>query len=1028
MATVIKRSTSKPLRQYGKKGNFNSANVSSFFSESEDDDMAAQMSLSEHQPSVKSSYHVRKRATASDGVEPGRRKMHKKDTFDPPSSDEDSGRPIGTVPKPARFVHKQTLVDDTKSCAAGLATWETQQAGHYDGVGSDHPTATTTSTMADPDTYEVGSSRMRSSTKGLTPRLDKKSDQTSPMSPASRIADRKAVTSSAALAVRKSDYHAAKTKRSTLIIGDAEESPRKRARMMKSSTASHDDDDHDDDDVMAYPSQYNASYLEAREVDAGDDFYDLQASSEDNSTLPYVKHSPSLTTKPLKSRRSGVKPTRVTPRKDVPAPTRLASTIPNHSDAMEPQTGASRSRGSTRPATPPPLCAESLDTTRDNDVTMTPRQKELWSKLLSAEGSTESPSSLPIQSLDITQYRRSAALRTKRILVTSKSDFPRRRTRLVDRLKAAAPSSDGEDIDEKCDLDQNTEDSSPAQEHDAPSIEALATHEDVTVPKALHRSTSLTGGGPKVTYARTRSYLPEESFEDDLVAGFALDTPKPPLQGSSLSKSMTALQKPAFDLTDSDSEENGPGKIRTIHELRASGRNVSGMYDIEELMRDIGNHSTSHRSRRRSALIELGTKVMNKSFAARLVAHGFDAQLKAECNATSDEVVDFVLVAVMALIMVSEPPEHIVSSLCDRCLVSWLVELTSRNTEVIVFAKARHNNMSKAAQESLLEFCDTLKKQNTLWGQHIPSVLTTRLIALATLDHFVTKLRGMGHHSDLLSTTELEQILPKLSQCPNESQNLDAAFSISILESLSTTLSSATWPETVVAHVQDTLIGLKPISPSQRQTLFLNLRLCLNLTNGNTRNCKILTLNAATVTYLMSLLQHGFENLDSELDDESGKLALDLLVLAMGIMINLTESCDEAQQQATHHTAQLSALVTSFHQGQKQMLHAESVEESVSNVAFGYLAVMLANLCQHAEAARLIAAELPGRNLDTLIEAVAEFVRHHEKVDTMNFGGAEGREVWGAFTEKLNAVLARLRSVGGSTAVFGTTPGLGDRL
>jgi hypothetical protein len=128
-------------------------------------------------------------------------------------------------------------------------------------------------------------------------------------------------------------------------------------------------------------------------------------------------------------------------------------------------------------------------------------------------------------------------------------------------------------------------------------------------------------------------------------------------------------------------------------------------------------------------------------------------------------------------------------------------------------------------------------------------------------------------------------------------------------------------------------------------------------------------------------------------------------------MINLAEHCNEARSLAVQDSGSLTALVEVFQLGQKHMLDAESVEESISNVTLGYLAVMLANLCQNHDARSFIADKLPGRNLGMLIEAVEEFVRHHQKVDTMNFDGEEGKEVWGAFTEKLKGVLERLREV-----------------
>ena len=58
-----------------------------------------------------------------------------------------------------------------------------------------------------------------------------------------------------------------------------------------------------------------------------------------------------------------------------------------------------------------------------------------------------------------------------------------------------------------------------------------------------------------------------------------------------------------------------------------------------------------------------------------------------------------------------------------------------------------------------------------------------------------------------------------------------------------------------------------------------------------------------------------------------------------------------------------------------------SEEEITSNVPFGYLSVMLCNLCLYAQARSQVEARLPGQSLIPLLDAVAEFLRYHKAID-----------------------------------------------
>ncbi|KAI7161341.1 hypothetical protein KC349_g2765, partial [Hortaea werneckii] len=306
--------------------------------------------------------------------------------------------------------------------------------------------------------------------------------------------------------------------------------------------------------------------------------------------------------------------------------------------------------------------------------TLTPKQKQLWSHLLPSDDivphdEVSTPSSLAMRDLRLTGKGKrddkgtpaSSVGERKRqpgLLAKSQSDVSglvgggRKRVRLVDRLKASRVSEDEDDEDE----DEKMEDirfSSSSQpmprirRTDSQEISMLASGETAEATSAGPRNIASTSSqhqphpsnphppldkpapptgpiGAKITYARTRSYLPEDNLEDGLLFSLPSTTPQqrptiptnPPRQKPSTASTRGPRtsqphhhRQNTLDLnpTDSDSDTsldgNGPGNpgkstaaggpklkpagLRTIHELRASGRNARFCREVEGLLEEI---------------------------------------------------------------------------------------------------------------------------------------------------------------------------------------------------------------------------------------------------------------------------------------------------------------------------------------------------------------------------------------------------------------------------------------------------------
>lgn len=713
-----------------------------------------------------------------------------------------------------------------------------------------------------------------------------------------------------------------------------------------------------------------------------------------------TKAAPALQT------RRGKLTTYSSPRKMESAPARLSEMLPVDTDNTDDT--RSPSITTSRPATP----QKSGDTSHPSSPQTAfktgakRKQSQLLDRLMAEEGAAPSPSALPMHALNIDSARRrfgtTAAL--PRTMIKSSSDVGLPRTKLVDRLKASARSSD-----EESSSDDPT-DGSDVEMNEADDREAATSQQSQSQSQLIS-----TNNKPKFTYAATQiTWLKEESLEEELMLDMSTEAYQRPVASPrrALERTNSASQKSPFDFDDSDEDDGAAGRLRTIHELRAGGVNQRFVDDISGLLEDAANHKTNARSRRRSALMEISTKLADKAFAAKFFRQGFEQQLMAECAAASDDIADFALATAVVVLMSGDPPEHLAESLKTEGVLTLLSRMLHSRTDPRKLARERRNNMSKAAQSHFSGFVTHITQQQSIWKALAPTAVTLRTISLKALDLLVGRLRRSGDRLEILSSDQIQAVLPsqqEIGAIRSGEVTADTTLAVSVLESLSTTTVSISWPADLIETLR-TLLDLPVAIDERSQHLrFLTLRLCLNLTNGNHKNCKAFA-RPDTVVALLQAMSYGFEVLFQDQEESQRTINLDLLVLSMGIMINLTEQKSSACEYAATKEAAplLSTLVEVFLRGQQRTFEAESVEDGVTNVAFGYLAVVLANLCRNREARQIVSTRLPGEKLTTLVEAVHEFVVHHQKVDALNFEGEEGTAVWSAFTEKLKAVLSRL--------------------
>ncbi|KAK8205301.1 hypothetical protein M8818_005014 [Zalaria obscura] len=678
-----------------------------------------------------------------------------------------------------------------------------------------------------------------------------------------------------------------------------------------------------------------------------------------------------------------------------------------------------------------PETSRKYRTTSISRTVSTPKESQLWKDLLP-------PSDPPSRSPDTTKIaplRNAESGRTRRklnmvtpALVRSASDMPvsstAPRSRLVDRLKQTTlhfdDDEEGEDDEDEARLDEDDpmvldgtahSGQASANESTQPSRAASQTQ----ISRNSQQSSIEQSTGPRTTYARMRSYLQEDNFENDLLLAMPLETPMRPMgsarRGNTSSK---PGNDSVFDMGD-DSDEQSQG-IQSIHELRARASKKRFMDDLDVLLEDIKNHKASAKSRRRSALIELATKLVEKEYAARFLEHGYDIYLAREFAAGSQEpIADIVLTMLLALVLDADAPQLCASRFQEAGAVEFVSKgLEDRRTFAQV-AKDRNSNMSKMAQATFVEFGEAIR-DSRLWVSDKPNTMTLRMLALRSMELLILKIRHLTKHG--LQVPGMMEALAKTAaeaasaEETSSSNTITTETCLSILEAMQYINKQDAVMRPLTSHALTTIVGvLRQLLHNDSSTVriqTLALRFSLNATLESQKNTNVFD-SEVLISCLVDRMLVGFGILKDGEKEQDRDAELDILLLTLGLLSGLAEqSIGVCETFARSTNGLIVKAVQIFTKGREKAEQADSMEESQGNVAFGYLAVLLGNLCLSPKAKAQIKSHLPKHDLQILVSAVEEFVEYHKRVDTQAFEDQEGKGVWENFTDRLMAVVKRI--------------------
>ena len=583
------------------------------------------------------------------------------------------------------------------------------------------------------------------------------------------------------------------------------------------------------------------------------------------------------------------------------------------------------SREKTPPSTPP----------RGNkslEGATTPRQRELWNRLLVDVANSASPNALDLPGLVPTEQKlwSPEASSTAHGLTCANADSmtPRSRPRkLVDTLCSIgdgpssrnASDSDSDTVSIKSDGQPVFFRSDNSQPNDVVTARISATTKNQRGPRELQDNSlshlsrplpSLSQVSLKVTYARQRSYLTDDDLNDAamLSAPLMKDVTSKNfgqrmklVDGALLANSTQNLAEHS-----TESQEAQGGAMRSIHELREAGGNARLVSELEAVLDDIDDQQTLSATFRRSRLTDLVLKLQEPTRRRLFIDHGFELRLLVcvTLEKANDMITDFLYAAAIHQLLVGPGTTSLLAHVGDIRVINFLIRLLQNDQDLKLSAELRHHSLSKVTRQEHQILCDTLLKSGG-YRAGTPSFISCKVLALQCLDHFVRKIRDAGSGSQLLSAHAMGRIItntiPSFS-APSRLPTAQACFNIelalSVLEAC-TTINAADCQESLWAgDILGRVVGLLPLLAASEQkhssaSHCLTLRLYLNLTNNNPVLCEDFSTSEITTVLFESIIA-GFDRLADRTCEVI--LVLDTLILSLGLFINLAESSETVRR------------------------------------------------------------------------------------------------------------------------------------
>ncbi|OHE93347.1 hypothetical protein CORC01_11356 [Colletotrichum orchidophilum] len=562
-----------------------------------------------------------------------------------------------------------------------------------------------------------------------------------------------------------------------------------------------------------------------------------------------------------------------------------------------------------------------------------------------------------------------------------------KRIRLIDQLAAQT-----EDSDSDSELSDSSEPSRTAASNVSPSTPMKPV--DMTTkpsmrPKVLSSTRKL-----RSTYGEQRTLKADESGGDSLGSQIGIDGSQ-----HDLSPPPTMSKLALFTFEEEEIEQDGSAKgggIIDIHALRQAGANHRFADSMADLLDRVGTpqplRSQPARSRR-NALLELASKLRDKTFVRQFREQGAKDALFHALGQEEDFVSGFVLLSVVLVLFTSYSVPHLVPQLQTEGIAQLASRMFTLDEDIVSIAAYQKSNLSRNAQSSLSALKSTIQHLD-LWKGSPPVTLSPRTVALKAIsvlckdgDSTATRHILSGLTDQLFGFAETGW-----EQCRAHGiEGTDGGLALSLLEGYSIAAmesdASSRWTKRYLPILAD-ILTTAMARPMQQFGNFEStaLKLALNTTNNNPVAASAFS-QGDLFRELAEASVAGFGLLEQSIRKGAfSKDVYETLMLLLGVMINTSEHCPSARQSIDAWQGQggssLDRLIGVYLENRESVGTADSVEKTSVAVVHGYLAILLGYLSLGKQVRQRLEEKSHGSGTKYLLDSIQEFMALHQKLDT----------------------------------------------
>jgi hypothetical protein len=418
-------------------------------------------------------------------------------------------------------------------------------------------------------------------------------------------------------------------------------------------------------------------------------------------------------------------------------------------------------------------------------------------------------------------------------------------------------------------------------------------------PKAKSENAPL--AGPKITYlsSRQRSHLTE--LDIDSADPFGIDIPETST-GRGRNSRADGWKKTAdpYEIQDDVDEGNSHGPLRSIHELRKAGNNARSVGEIEGLLEDMDDSSSTLK---RTSMLKLAEKLLSVSTCRQFLHNGLESRLLSHIGTETDEIFNKTLLAVFVELISQSGSIYRTVQDPDPKVLDFLCKHLTACDDLLEIVSKRSSNTSRTFQTDFKTFIKQYLK-SSFWRSEKPEIFKSRTLALQGLEYIVRSSRENGSKKDILSAAAMEELEYIIAADSTTIKNsvVDTGLTLSILESISIVqpTNGVGLDRACPTRLATTLTKMIPNSYQKfcidaPQIWSLLLRLCLNLSNNEDVPVNTFA-SLPTVATIVNGVKFDFERLTMDDVDKEQDLVVDNCVLSLGFLINLVEKARQADE------------------------------------------------------------------------------------------------------------------------------------